>query len=85
MSVYGPDHHFQEQWLGVGDVTSFFCILRSVSVNQSGGFSVEIGVLYLSHVMLVQAELIVCSTKADTFFGRRSASLIKDFWTLCIY
>ena len=61
MSVYGPDHHFQEQWLGVGDVTSFLCILRSVSVNQSCGFCMVSGVWYLSHAMLVLAELIVCS------------------------
>ena len=32
-------------------------------VNQSGGFSMEIGVLYLSHAMLVLAELIVCSAR----------------------
>ena len=76
----------------------------------------EIGVLYLSHAMLVLAELIVCLTRgfdacilakwfwptamtlsltygsfeascnkrADTYFGRRSASLMKEFWTLCI-
>ena len=74
----------------------------------------EIGVLYLSHAMLVLAELIVCSTRgfacilakwflaycdesltyggpkascnkrADTYFGRRSAGLMKEFWTLCI-
>ena len=31
------------------DVISFFCLLRSVSVDQSGGLSMEIGVLYLSH------------------------------------
>ena len=68
----------------------------------------EIGVLYLSHAMLVLAELIVCSTRdfscilakwfwptvmslsftygsaeascsrrADTYFGRRSASLLQ--------
>ena len=37
--------------------------LRSVAVDQSGGFSMEIGVLYLSHAMLVLAELIVCSTR----------------------
>ena len=74
----------------------------------------EIGVLYLSHAMLVLAELIVCSTRgfacilakwfwpteislsftygspeascnkrADTYLGRRSASLMKEFWTLC--
>ena len=75
----------------------------------------EIGVLYLSHALLVLAELIVCSTRGfacilakwfwptvmnlsltygspeascnkrtDTYFGRRSASLMRDFWTLCI-
>ena len=75
----------------------------------------EIGVLYLSHAMLVLAELIVCSPRrfacilaewflptvmslsltygspetscskrADTYFGRRSASLMKEFWTLRI-
>ena len=75
----------------------------------------EIGVLYLSHAMLVLAELIVCSTswlacilakcfgptvmslsltygsleascitRADTYFGRRSAILMKEFWTLSI-
>ena len=37
--------------------------MQSVSVDQSGGLSMEIGVLYLSHVMLVLAELIVCSTR----------------------
>ena len=76
----------------------------------------EIGVLYLSHAMLVLAELIVCSTRgftcilakwfwptvmglsltfgspeascnkrAETYFGMRSASLMKEFWTLCIF
>ena len=75
----------------------------------------EIGVLYLSHAMLVLAELIVCLTRgfaciltkwfwptvmslsltygspeascnkrADTYFGWQSASLMKEFWTLCI-
>ena len=33
-----------------------------MSVGQSGGLSMEIVVLYLSHAMLVLAELIVCST-----------------------
>ena len=45
------------------DVTSFFCILWSVLVDQSGGLSMDIGVLYLSYAMLVLAELIVCSTR----------------------
>ena len=86
-----------------------------MSVVQSSGLRMEIGVLYLSHAMLVLAELIVCSTRAlacilakwfwptvmslpltygspgleascikraDTYFGRRSISLIKEFWTL---
>ena len=95
------------------DVTSFSCILLSVSVDQSGGLGMEIGALYLSHAMLFLAELIVCSTRgfacilakwfwptmmslsltygspeascnkrAGTYFGRRSASLMKEFWTL---
>ena len=34
-----------------------------MSVDQYGGLRMEIGVLYLSHAMLVAAELIVCSTK----------------------
>ena len=84
-----------------------------MSVVQSGGLRMEIGVLYLSNAVLFLAELIVCSTRglarilakwfwptvmslsltygspesscikrADTYFGRRSANLIKEFWTL---
>ena len=34
-----------------------------MSVDQSGGLRMEIGVLHLSHAMLVQAESIVCSTR----------------------
>ena len=85
-------------------------------VDQFGGLSMDIDILYLSHAMLVLAELIVCSTRgfpcilakwflptvmslsltygspeascnkrADTYFGRRNASLMKEFWTLCIF
>ena len=84
-----------------------------MSVVQSGGLRIEIGVLYLSRAMLALAELIACSMRglacilakwfwptvmslsltygsseascikrADTYFGRRSASLMKEFWTL---
>ena len=101
-------------WL-LSDVTSLCCILWSVSVVQSDGLNMEIGVLYLPHAMLVLAELIVwltrgfacilakwfwptvmslsfthgsreasCNKRAITYFGRRSASLMKEFWTLCI-
>ena len=31
--------------------------------GQSGGLRMDIGVLYLSHAMLVVAELIVCSMR----------------------
>ena len=54
---------FKSNGWGLRDVTSFFCILQSVSVYQSGGLSMEIGILYLSHAMLVLAELIVCPTR----------------------
>ena len=43
-------------------------------VVQSGGLRIEIGVLYLSHAMLVLAVLIVCSTKEFTCI------LAKWFW-----
>ena len=87
-----------------------------MSVDQSDGLRMEIGVLYLSHAMLVLAELIVystrgfacilakwfwptvtslslthgspeasCNKRADTYFGRRTACLMKEFWTLCIF
>ena len=80
-----------------------------MSVVQFGGLRMEIGILDLSHAMLVLAEVIVCSTRelacilakwfwpivmrlsltygspeascikrADTYFGRRSASLMKS-------
>ena len=26
-----------------------------------------------------------CNKRADTYLGRRSANLMKDFWTLCIF
>ena len=58
MSVYWPDHHFQEQWLGVER-----CYLIFLHHDQYGGLSMEINVLYLSHAMLVLAELIVCSAR----------------------
>ena len=63
MSVYGPDYHIQEHWLGVARCYLIFLHLQSVSVDHSGGLRIEIGVLYLSHAMLVLAELIVCSTR----------------------
>ena len=85
-----------------------------MSVDQSCGLSMEIGVLYLSHAMLVLAELTVhstrgcipakwfwpaviglsltygspeasCNRQAGTYFGRPSTSLMKEFWTLCIF
>ena len=75
MSVYEPDHHFQDQWLDIERCYLIFCILQSVSVDQSGGLSTEIGVLYLSHAMLVLAELIVCSTRGF------ECILAKWFWS----
>ena len=55
MSVYRPDHHFQEQCLGV-EICYLIFLHPVVDV-------MEIGVLYLSYAMLALAELIVCSTR----------------------
>ena len=59
----GRTINFKSNGWALRDVTSFFCILQSVSLVQSGRSSMEIGVLYLSYAMLVLAELIVCSTR----------------------
>ena len=45
-----------------------------MSVDQSDGLSMEIGVLYLSHAMLVLPELTVCSTRGF------ACILAKCFW-----
>ena len=74
VSVYGPDHHFQDQWLNIERCYLIFWILQSVLVVQSGGLRMEIGVLYLSHAMLVLAELTVCSTRGF------ACILAKWFW-----
>ena len=49
----GQTTTFKSNGWALRDVTSFFCILQSVSVDKSGDLSMDIGVLYLSHAMLV--------------------------------
>ena len=74
MSVYGPDHDFQDQWLDVERCHLIF-LHPVVSVSKSVWWlSMEIGVLYLPHAMLVLAELIVCSTRGF------ACILAKWFW-----
>ena len=63
VSVYGPDHHFQGQWLDVERcylISLHLVVIVSLSVWW---FKNGIGVLYLSHAMLFLADLIVCSTR----------------------
>ena len=76
VSVYWPDHHFQDQWLNVERYYLIFlhlvvCVTSSVWWFKNGNL---IGVLYLSHAMLVLAELIVCSTRGF------ACVLAKWFW-----
>ena len=70
----GQTTTFKSNAWALRDVTSFFGILQSVSVDQSGSLTMEIGVLNLSHAMLVLAELLVCSTKGF------ACILAKSFW-----
>ena len=63
VSVYGLDHHFQGQWLDIERCYLIFLHLVVIVSNQCGGLRMEVGVLYLSHAILVLAELIVCSRK----------------------
>ena len=67
VSVYGPDHHFQDQWL---DVERCCLIFLHLVVSVSSSFwwlRMEIGVLVL-------AELIVCATRG------LACILAKRFW-----
>ena len=61
--------------LSSNDVEWCRCSPQS-SIGQSGGLRMEIGVLYLSHAMLVPAELIVCSMRGF------ACILAKWFWPM---
>ena len=62
-----------------------------MSVDQSGGLRMEIGVLCLSHAMLVIAELIVCRVDYNfvilrhDFFGSDSKLMeVQNFSQLIV-
>ena len=38
----------------------------------------------MSHSLTYGSPEATCNKRAGTYFVRRSASLIKEFWTLCI-
>ena len=69
VSVYWPDYHSIVRSCEMLPHFSASC-----SQRQSCGLSMEIGVLYLSHAMLVLAELIVCSMRGFAFI------IVKWFW-----
>ena len=73
VSVYGPDPHFQDQWLNVERCYLIFLHLV-VGVSSSVGLGMDIGVFYLSHAVLVLAELVVSSTRGF------ACILAKWFW-----
>ena len=90
MSVYGPDHRFQGQWLDV--VSCYFPFLHPVVgdliVCSTRGFACILAKWFWPTVMSLSLTYGSpegsCNKQADTYFGRRSASLMKEFWTLCI-
>ena len=63
VSLYGPDNHCLDQWLVVGRCYLIFLHLVVGVSRLLWRLRMEIGVLCLSHAMLVLAELIVCSTR----------------------
>ena len=111
VSMYGPDHHFQDQWLNVE--RCYLIFLHLVVGVSSSVWWVKNGnwCFVLAHAMLVLAcstrgfacilakwlwptvmslsltngsPEASCNKRANTYFGRRSASLMKEFSTLCI-
>ena len=58
MSVYGPEHHFQDQWLNVERCYLIFLHLVVSVVVQSGSLRMEIGVLYTCPMLCWLSERV---------------------------
>ena len=73
MSMYGPDHHFLDQWLDVGRCYLIFLHLV-VGVSRSVWWLKNGNWCFVLHAMLFLAKLMVCSTRGF------ACILAKWFW-----
>ena len=69
-----------------------FCtcpMLAELIVCSTRGFACILakwfGLLWWVSLLHMEVPRPACNKRADTYFGRRSASLMKEFWTLCIF
>ena len=56
------------------------CLMRGFTCIQAKWFWPTVISLSLTY----GSPEASCNKRADTYFGRRSASLMKEFWTVCI-
>ena len=61
-------------------------VLAELIVCSTGGFACILAKWFWPSVMSLSLTYgspeASCNKRADTYFGRRSASLMKEFWTL---
>ena len=64
-------------------------VLAALIVCSTTGFACILAEWFWPTVMSLSltygSPKASCNKRADTYFGRRSASLMKEFWTLCIF
>ena len=63
-------------------------VLTELTVCSARGFACILAKWFWPTVMSLSLTYGIseasCNKRADTYFGRRRASLMKEFWTLCI-
>ena len=64
-------------------------VLAELIVCSTRGFACILAKWFwptvMSHSLTYGSPEALCNKRADTYFRRRSASLMKEFWTLCIF
>ena len=74
--------------IGVLYLSRAMLVLAELIVCSTRGFSCMLAKLFWPTVMSLSLTYgcpeASYNKQANTYFGRRSASLMKEFWTLCI-
>ena len=75
--------------IGVLYFSHAMLVLAELIVCSTRGFACILAEWFWPTVMSLSLTYgspeFSCNKRADTYLGRRSASLMKEFWTLCIF
>ena len=74
--------------IGVLYLPHAMLVMAELIVCSTRGFACILAKWFWPAVMSLsltyRSSKASCNKRADTYFGRQSASLMKEFWTLCI-